>query len=90
MKIQGIRGLLDCVRAENYQEVREQEHIRTRTSYIRLCLCQPASINSRLAQVRGGELDGLTNLIVKHPAMLPRFNPKRARLVINKIDGILA
>ena len=33
---------------------------------------------------------GLTSLIVKHPPMLPRLNPKRARLVINRIDGILA
>lgn len=33
---------------------------------------------------------GLTSLIVKHPPMLPRLDPRRARLVINRIDGILA
>ena len=33
---------------------------------------------------------GLTSLIVKNPPMLPRLDPQRARLVIAKIDGILA
>ena len=33
---------------------------------------------------------GLTSLIVKDPPMLPRLDPKRARLVIAKIDNILA
>ena len=33
---------------------------------------------------------GLAGLIVKNPPMLPRLDPKRARLVIAKIDSILA
>ena len=33
---------------------------------------------------------GLTSLIVKDPPMLPKLNPERARLVIQKIDSILA
>ena len=33
---------------------------------------------------------GLTSLIVKDPPMLPKLDPKRARLVIAKIDDILA
>ena len=33
---------------------------------------------------------GLTSLIVKKPPMLPRLDPQRARLVIARIDGILA
>ena len=33
---------------------------------------------------------GLTSLIVKDPPMLPKLDPKRARLVIEKIDNILA
>ena len=33
---------------------------------------------------------GLTSLIVKNPPMLPRLDAQRARLVIAKIDGILA
>lgn len=33
---------------------------------------------------------GLTSLIVKDPPLLPRLDPKRARLVIAKIDNILA
>jgi hypothetical protein len=35
-------------------------------------------------------LIGLTSLIVKNPPMLPRLDPKRARLIIAKIDNILA
>src|SRR5436190_15825204 len=35
-------------------------------------------------------LIGLTSLIVKDPPMLPKLDPKRARLVIAKIDNILA
>jgi len=35
-------------------------------------------------------LIGLTSLIVKNPPMLPKLDPKRARLVIAKIDNILA
>src|SRR5436190_12203081 len=35
-------------------------------------------------------LIGLTSLIVKDPPMLPKLDPKRARLIITKIDNILA
>src|SRR4051794_7676808 len=35
-------------------------------------------------------LIGLTSLIVKDPPMLPKLDPKRARLIIAKIDNILA
>src|SRR3954468_8033433 len=35
-------------------------------------------------------LIGLTSLIVRDPPMLPKLDPKRARLVIAKIDNILA
>src|SRR3954452_22397667 len=35
-------------------------------------------------------LIGLTSLIVKDPPMLPKLDPKRARLIIAEIDNILA